>query len=138
MRQYPYGCLEQRVSVAVALGDPKLWSAIVADLPSYTDSDGLLKYFPAMTNGSDVLTAYFISIAHEAGLTIPADSEATLEKGLSDFVEGKIVREEPIQAADLAAAQTGRNRRARAQRATPTLRWSAVLRSSRICGPIPL
>ena len=54
-----------------------------------------------MANGSDVLTAYFISIAHEAGLTIPADSEATLEKGLSDFVEGKIVRDEPIQAADL-------------------------------------
>ena len=54
-----------------------------------------------MANGSEVLTAYFISIAHEAGLTIPADSEATLEKGLSDFVEGKIVRDEPIQAADL-------------------------------------
>ncbi|MGC2759056.1 alpha-2-macroglobulin family protein, partial [Candidatus Binatus sp.] len=101
MRQYPYGCLEQRVSVAVALGDPKLWSAIIADLPSYTDSDGLLKYFPVMPNGSEVLTAYFISIAHEAGLTIPAESEATLEKGLSDFVEGKIVREGPILAADL-------------------------------------
>jgi alpha-2-macroglobulin len=101
MRQYPYGCLEQRVSVAIALGDPKLWSAIIADLPSYTDSDGLLKYFPIMVNGSEVLTAYFISIAHEAGLTIPAESEATLEKGLSDFVEGKIVRDGPIQAADL-------------------------------------
>jgi uncharacterized protein YfaS (alpha-2-macroglobulin family) len=101
MRQYPYGCLEQRVSVAVALGDPKLWSAIIADLPSYTDADGLLKYFPIMTNGSDVLTAYFISITHEAGLSIPAESEAALEKGLSDFVEGKIVREGPILAADL-------------------------------------
>ena len=101
MREYPYGCLEQRVSVAVALGDPKLWSAIIADLPSYTDSDGLLKYFPIMVAGSDVLTAYFISIAHEAGLAIPAESEATLEKDLSDFVEGKIVRDGPIQAADL-------------------------------------
>ncbi|MGC2445029.1 alpha-2-macroglobulin family protein, partial [Candidatus Binatus sp.] len=101
MRQYPYGCLEQRTSVAVALGDPKLWNAIIADLPSYTDADGLLKYFPRMTNGSEVLTAYFISIAHEAGLTIPADTEATLEKGLSDFVEGKIVRDGPILAADL-------------------------------------
>ncbi len=101
MRAYPYGCLEQRVSVAVALGDPKLWSAIIADLASYTDSDGLLKYFPAMTNGSDVLTAYFISIAHEGGLTIPPESEASLERGLSDFIEGKIVRDGPIQAADL-------------------------------------
>jgi alpha-2-macroglobulin len=101
MRQYPYGCLEQRVSVAVALGDPKLWSAIIADLPSYTDSDGLLKYFPVMDHGSEVLTAYFISIADEAGLTVPADSEAALQKGLSDFVEGRITREGPIQAADL-------------------------------------
>jgi alpha-2-macroglobulin len=101
MREYPYGCLEQRVSRAVALGDPGLWSAIIADLPSYTDSDGLLKYFPSMTGGSDVLTAYFISIAHEAGLAIPPESETTLLKGLSDFVEGKIVREGPILAADL-------------------------------------
>jgi alpha-2-macroglobulin len=101
MRDYPYGCLEQRTSVAIALGDPKLWSAIVADLPSYIDSDGLLKYFSLMTNGNDILTAYFISITHEAGLTIPAQSEATLEKGLTDFVEGKITREGPIQAADL-------------------------------------
>ena len=101
MRQYPYVCLEQRVSRAVALGDPKLWAGIVADLPSYIDSDGLLKYFPGMTNGSDVLTTYIVSIVHAAGLAIPPDTETTLEKGLRDFVEGKIVREGPILAADL-------------------------------------
>ena len=101
MREYPYVCLEQRVSRAVALGDPKLWSAIVADLPSYTDSDGLLKYFPSMEHGSDVLTAYVVSISHEAGLTLAPDSEAQLEKGLSDFATGKILREGPILAADL-------------------------------------
>ncbi len=59
MRDYPYACLEQRVSRAVALGDPKLWQGIIADLPSYTDSDGVLKYFPSTEQGSDVLTAYF-------------------------------------------------------------------------------
>ncbi|HSU90396.1 MAG TPA: alpha-2-macroglobulin family protein, partial [Sporolactobacillaceae bacterium] len=101
MRAYPYVCLEQRVSRAVALGDPQLWRGIVADLPSYTDADGLLKYFPSMRSGSDVLTAYIVSIAHEAGLAIPPDSESTLEKGLRDFVEGKIVRDGPIHAADL-------------------------------------
>jgi alpha-2-macroglobulin len=101
MRQYPYVCLEQRVSRAIALGDPQLWAGILADLPSYTDSDGLLKYFPGMTNGSEVLTAYIVSIAHEAGLAIPPDLEVRLEKGLSDFVEGKIVRDGPIRAADL-------------------------------------
>jgi uncharacterized protein YfaS (alpha-2-macroglobulin family) len=101
MREYPYVCLEQRVSRAVALGDPKLWDGIVADLPSYTDSDGLLKYFPKMISGSEVLTAYVVSIAHEARLTIPPDSETKLEQGLADFVAGKIVRYCPIQAADL-------------------------------------
>ena len=101
MRDYPYICLEQRVSRAVALGDPKLWSAIVADLPSYTDSDGLLKYFPGMEQGSEVLTGYVVSISHEAGLAIPPDSETQIEKGLSDFAAGKIVRNGPIQAADL-------------------------------------
>jgi hypothetical protein len=101
MREYPYVCLEQRVSRAIALGDRKLWSAVVADLPSYIDSDGLLKYFPSMTLGSDVLTSYVVSIAHEAGLVIPAESESRLEKGLRDFVEGKISRYSAIQAADL-------------------------------------
>lgn len=101
MLQYPYVCLEQRVLRAVALGDPQLWRGIIADLPSYTGSDGLLKYFPSMTKGSEVLTAYIVSIAHEAELAIPPDTQATLEKGLRDFVEGKIVRYGPVQAADL-------------------------------------
>ena len=46
MRAYPYICLEQRVSRAVALGDAAMWNSIVADLPQYLDSDGLLKFFP--------------------------------------------------------------------------------------------
>ncbi|MDO8431521.1 MAG: MG2 domain-containing protein [Candidatus Binatus sp.] len=101
MREYPYSCLEQRVSRAVALGDPKLWSAIIADLPSYIDSDGLLKYFPNMPRGSEVLTAYVVSIAHAGGLTIPPDSETTITNGLRAFVEGKNAFAGPILAADL-------------------------------------
>jgi hypothetical protein len=54
-----------------------------------------------MEHGSDVLTAYVVLISHEAALTIAPDSEAQLEKGLSDFATGKIVREGPILAADL-------------------------------------
>jgi hypothetical protein len=101
MRAYPYICLEQRVSRAIALGDPQLWRGIVADLPSYTDSAGLLKYFPSMNQGSEVLTAYVVSIAHEAGLAIPPELESTLETGLRGFVEGRIVLDGPIHAADL-------------------------------------
>ena len=81
MRDYPYACLEQRTSRAVALGDPKLWQGVIADLPSYTDSDGLLKYFPNMEQGSDVLTSYFLALTNEAGLKIPSNSLDTIRKG---------------------------------------------------------
>jgi len=102
MREYPYSCLEQRVSRAVAIGDPKLWSGIIADLPSYIASDGLLRYFPTTEpHGSEVLTAYVVSIAHASGLTIPPDSETTITNGLRDFIEGKIQYASPIFAADL-------------------------------------
>ncbi len=101
MLDYPYGCLEQRVSRAVALSDAKLWQGIAADLPSYTDADGLLKYFPGMDQGSDVLTAYFLALTNEAGLEIPSASLETIQKGLADFVEGKVVRYEAISTVDL-------------------------------------
>lgn len=101
MRDYPYTCLEQRVSRAVALNDPKLWNSIVADLPSYTDADGLLKYFPSMRLGSDVLTSYVLSITNEAGMRLPPAAEENSRKGLRGFVEGKITRDEFVIAADL-------------------------------------
>src|SRR5262249_58879588 len=57
MDQYPYTCLEQEVSRAVALRDEARWRAIVERLPAHIDGDGLLKYFPRATVGSDALTA---------------------------------------------------------------------------------
>jgi uncharacterized protein YfaS (alpha-2-macroglobulin family) len=101
MRDYPYSCLEQRVSIAVALGDRRLWQNIVQDLPSYIDADGLLKYFPSMDQGSDVLTSYFLALTNEAGLEIPSDRLETIQKALAGFVEGKIVRYESINTVDL-------------------------------------
>ena len=101
MRDYPYICLEQRVSRSVALHDSKLWSGVVAELPSYVDSDGLLKYFPMMQQGSDVLTAYVLAVTNEAGLKIPAAIEEQMRGGLQGFVEGKIIRDEAIQTVDL-------------------------------------
>ncbi|MEO6029548.1 MAG: MG2 domain-containing protein, partial [Candidatus Binatia bacterium] len=56
MRRYPYRCLEQRVSRAIALHDDALWREVATALPSYADSNGLLKYFPTSTEGSEVLT----------------------------------------------------------------------------------
>ena len=49
MDKYPYTCLEQNVSKAVALRDSALWDRIAAEMPAYLDSDGLLKYFPSMS-----------------------------------------------------------------------------------------
>jgi len=92
IRAYPYTCLEQRVSRAVALGDPALWNALAGELPQYLDSDGLLKYFPEMREGSDILTSYVLAIAHEAGLRIPPQSEAAMVRGLSGFVAGTVIR----------------------------------------------
>ena len=101
MRDYPYICLEQRVSRAVALHDAKLWNDVLAQLPSFVDSDGLLKFFPMMQQGSDVLTSYVLAVTNEAGLKLPAPIEEQMRAGLQGFVEGKIIRDESIQAVDL-------------------------------------
>jgi hypothetical protein len=101
MRAYPYTCLEQRVSRAVALGDPMMWNGIAADLPQYLDADGLLKYFPDIRDGSDVLTSYVFSIAHEAGLRIPPQSEQAMIRGLRGLVAGAVVRYGAVPGADL-------------------------------------
>jgi alpha-2-macroglobulin len=92
MRRYPYSCLEQQISRAVALRDHGQWQQIAAILPSHLDSDGLLKYFPAMEQGSEVLTPYALSIAHEAGWEIPGAVRERMIQGLQRFVEGAIQR----------------------------------------------
>lgn len=102
MRQYPYTCMEQRVSRAVALRDEALWKEMGALLPSHLDSDGLVKYFPSsQLQGSDVLTSYIISIAHEAGYEIPAPVRQKMEQGLLGFIEGRVVRYSSLPTADL-------------------------------------
>jgi hypothetical protein len=67
MRRYPYSCLEQQISRVVALRSQGQWQPIAAALPSHFDSEGLLKYFPGMVQGSEVLTACALSIVHAAG-----------------------------------------------------------------------
>jgi uncharacterized protein YfaS (alpha-2-macroglobulin family) len=102
MNHYPYTCMEQLTSRAVALRDEKLWQAYMNLLPSYLDSAGLVKFFPQMLEGSEVLTAYMLAIAHEAGWEIPAASKGRMEAALLQFVEGKIIRQSALPTADLA------------------------------------
>ena len=102
MQAYPYTCFEQNTSKAIALGDEALWQATVAKLPAYLDSDGLLKYFPVMEQGSDSLTAYVLSATSEAGYAIPEQAKNRMEEALTAFVQGRIVRQSALTATDLA------------------------------------
>ncbi|HEX5127994.1 MAG TPA: MG2 domain-containing protein, partial [Rhodocyclaceae bacterium] len=102
MQRYPYTCLEQRASVAVALEDESRWQAVMNGLPNYLDHDGLAKYFPMdWLPGDDTLTSYLLTIANEAGYEIPDDVQQRMLKGLEDFVAGRIHRYGSLQTADL-------------------------------------
>jgi len=101
MKRYPYTCMEQMISVAVALRDESLWRRRMSDLPAYLDGDGLVKYFPPCIDGSPVLTSYIMAIGHEAGWSIPDETRAKMETGLRNFIEGKIWRYSPLATADL-------------------------------------
>jgi len=90
MRRYPYACLEQKVSKAVATRDNTAWQALLADLPTYQAENGLLNFFPGGGEGSVALTAYVLSIAHEAGWNLPLDSKTRMENALADYVAGKL------------------------------------------------
>lgn len=94
---YPFSCLEQKTSVAVGLRDEQRWQKVIADLPTHMDNDGLVYYFPLSSDGksrgSDILTAYLLSITHEAGFVIPQASKSKMLSGLAAFVQGKITRE---------------------------------------------
>ncbi|MCX5815000.1 MAG: MG2 domain-containing protein [Proteobacteria bacterium] len=101
MKEYPYTCLEQKTSRAVALRDKEAWAGITAELPAYLDSDGLAKFFPLMLYGSDILTSYMLSVSHESGYAIPDDLRERMTEGLKGFVEGRVIRWSSLPTADL-------------------------------------
>ena len=103
MAAYPFTCLEQRASVAVALEDPMRWQRVMDSLPALLDRDGLAKFFPSQWNdGDDTLTAYLLTIASEAGYEIPESARERMLRGLTDFVAGRVVRYTALPTADLA------------------------------------
>lgn len=100
--RYPFGCLEQKTSKAIGLRDVKLWQAVATQLPTYLDEDGLAYYFAPRDGqahqGSDTLTAYLLAVTHEAAqinpaFALPDAARATMEQGLTRFVQGRIQRE---------------------------------------------
>ncbi len=102
---YPYTCLEQQASRAIGLRNTSAWQALGGELPAYLDSDGLAGYFPPQpgeaARGSDTLTAYLLSAAHEAGWSWPQAAQDQMLAGLAAFVEGRIQRRFNAPRADL-------------------------------------
>jgi uncharacterized protein YfaS (alpha-2-macroglobulin family) len=101
MSRYPYTCLEQQASQAVALQDEARWKNLMKRLPSYLDYNGLVKYFPIMLEGDDSLTAYLLAISNEAGYEIPESLRDKMRNGLIGFVEGRVIRYSAIPTSDL-------------------------------------
>jgi len=102
MKKYPYTCLEQKISRAVALRDEALWKETMAKLPAHLDSAGLARFFPlSFLCGSPTLTSYILAIAHEAGFAVPASAKEKMQSGLRRFIEGKFTCASSFPAADL-------------------------------------
>jgi uncharacterized protein YfaS (alpha-2-macroglobulin family) len=101
MAAYPYNCLEQQASRAVALRDRALWDRTVDGLPSYLDREGFAKYFSVQREGSDTLTAYLLALAHESGWPLPPEARDRMLGALKAFVGGRAGRDSPMPGADL-------------------------------------
>lgn len=94
--RYPYTCFEQQASKYVALHDETQWQHLMQELPSYLDSNNLLRYFPSpYLQGSAGLNAYVLSLsAYAPAVTkLPEPLAQTLLQGLYSYVEGR--REQP-------------------------------------------
>ncbi|MDB5703574.1 MAG: alpha-2-macroglobulin, partial [Sphingomonas bacterium] len=91
MSGYPYDCFEQRLSRIVALGDAPGWTALAGEIPTYQADDGLLRFWPsAGLQGSEVLTAYVLSLTADAGLPIPEASKTRMIEGLKAVLDGRL------------------------------------------------
>lgn len=103
MKRYPYTCLEQKISMAVALRDETLWKENMARLPAHLDESGLARFFPlSFLCGSSTLTSYILAVAHEAGWPIPEDARSKMQDGLKNFIDGKYSCAPSFAAPDLA------------------------------------
>lgn len=109
VRQYMAGyelvCLEQQISVAIALGERARWDALVDRLPVYQRGSGLLGFFPARSgesdNGSALLTAYVLAVADQAGWPLPEPVKSTLLGALGAFARGAADRPADWRTPDL-------------------------------------
>lgn len=97
MNAYPYLCLEQKLSKALATGNLSRWEELQSQMPAYLDNNGLASYFknPSANSGSPTLTAYILNAAHVASYPVSPDVREAMLRGLTLFIEGRIVPSQP-------------------------------------------
>ncbi len=94
MRAYPYTCIEQRVSRALALDDAALWADAMNRLPAHLDGNGLLRAFASdALPGDSVLTAYVLASAQAARQPLPESARDRMLDGLKAVVAGRLPNE---------------------------------------------
>jgi uncharacterized protein YfaS (alpha-2-macroglobulin family) len=104
MAAYPYDCIEQRLSRAVATGDRARWDAESAGIATWADRTGLLRYFPGSNLPGDAdLTAYALRLARLAGWPLPDAARARMVAGLTPIADGRTATSDTTRLAALAA-----------------------------------
>ncbi len=121
MRRYPFACLEQQASKAVATRDAKLWQGMIDHLPAYLADNGLANFFPGNGSGSVALTAYLLSLADEAEWTLPTHARARMERALAEYLEGKLDVARPAWEQALPLRMAALEALSRAGKATPDM-----------------
>lgn len=88
MSDYPYSCLEQKISRAVVLEDATQMKSVIQEMPAYLDARGLLKFFPVSYCGSEMLSRYVLSIVKANGYEIPIETQDRVLTGLTSSLNG--------------------------------------------------
>ena len=90
MAAYPYDCIEQRLSRAVATGDRPAWDRAAQSLAGYLDGNGLARFFPGDWLAGDAeLTAYILDLAGQSGWPLPSAPRDRMVSALSAVAAGQ-------------------------------------------------
>ena len=90
MAAYPYDCIEQRLSRAIATNDRPAWDRAAQSLAGYLDANGLARFFPGdWLNGDAALTAYIVQLSATSGWPLPDAPRTRMIAGLTAYVGGQ-------------------------------------------------
>lgn len=91
MAAYPYDCIEQRLSKAVATNDRAAWDRNASAIATWMDARGLLRFFPdEQLNGDAGLTAYVLQLSRLSGWPLPERERARMIAALVPVAEGRV------------------------------------------------